>query len=74
MLRVIEALRMHAAANKGAFPKALNDVTIVPVPQDPVTGDAFVYVYKDSRHVRVEAPAVKEQRKKRAVYELTLRP
>lgn len=74
MLRVIEALRMHAAANKGAFPKALDDVTIVPVPLDPVTGDAFVYVYKDSRHVRVEAPAVKEQPKKRPVYELTLRP
>jgi hypothetical protein len=74
MLRVIEALRMHAAANQEAFPKTLDDVTVVPVPLDPVTGDAFVYVYKDSRHVRVEAPEVKEQPKKRLVYELTLRP
>ncbi len=74
MLRVIEALRMHAAASQDAFPKTLDDVTVVPVPLDPVTGDAFVYVYKDSRHVRVEAPAVKEQPKKRLVYELTLRP
>jgi hypothetical protein len=65
---------MHAAANNGTFPKALDDVTVVPVPLDPVTGDAFVYVYTDSRHVRVEAPEVKEQPKKRLVYELTLRP
>ncbi len=74
MLRVIEALRMHAAANKGEFPKTLDDVTIVPIPTDPVTGDAFVYVYKDSRHVRLEALKVKEQAKKRPVFELTLRP
>jgi hypothetical protein len=74
MLRVIEALRMHAAANQGAFPKTLDDVTVVPLPDDPVTGGAFVYVYKDSRHVRLEVPKAKEQNKKRPVFELTLRP
>ncbi|MCF7973719.1 MAG: hypothetical protein K9N55_07880 [Phycisphaerae bacterium] len=74
MLRVIEALRLHAAANHGTFPKTLEDVTVVPVPADPVTGDSFVYVYEDSRHVRVEAPEAKEQNKKRPVFELTLRP
>jgi hypothetical protein len=74
MLRVIEALRMHAAANQGAFPKTLDDVTVVPLPDDPVTGGAFVYVYKDSRHVRLEVPEAKEQNKKRPVFELTLRP
>ena len=74
MLRVIEALRMHAAANDGEFPKALTDVTIVPIPTDSVTGGPFVYVYKDSRHVRLEAPEAREQAKKRPVFELTLRP
>jgi len=72
LLRVIEALRMHAAANQGSFPKALDDVTIVPVPKDPVTGQAFVYTYKDNRHVRLEAPDVPEQKNKRPVFELTL--
>jgi len=74
MLRVIEALRMQAAANQGAFPKTLEDVTVVPVPRDLVTGGAFIYEYTDSRHVRLEAPKAKEQSKKRPVFELTLRP
>lgn len=74
MLRVIEALRMHAAANKGEFPKTLSDVTLVPIPKDPVTGGPFVYRYKDGRHVHLEAPEVEEQAKKRPVFELTLRP
>ncbi len=74
MLRIIEALRMHAAVNNGEFPKTLGDVTIVPIPTDPVTGGPFVYQYQDRRHVRLEAPEAREQHKKRSVYELTLRP
>ena len=42
-LRVIEALRLHLAANPGPLPGALDRVTIVPIPPDPVTGKAFDY-------------------------------
>ncbi|MGH7172154.1 MAG: hypothetical protein ACRELG_17910, partial [Gemmataceae bacterium] len=42
-LRVIEALRMHAAAHGGQLPDKLDAVTIVPVPNDPGTGRPFVY-------------------------------
>jgi hypothetical protein len=42
-LRVIEALRLHAAAHDGKLPGDLNDVTEVPVPLNPVTGKPFVY-------------------------------
>lgn len=42
-LRAIEALRMHAAA-KGQLPDKLEDVTVVPVPDDPGTGRPFEYV------------------------------
>lgn len=72
LIRVLEALRMHAA-DQGAFPKTLADVTVVPVPKDPVTGEPFLYEYEDARHVRVEAPPVEEQNRKRPVFELTLR-
>ena len=41
-LQVIEALRMHAA-EKGEFPAALDDITIVPVPKNPATEQPFVY-------------------------------
>jgi hypothetical protein len=42
LLRVIEALRIHAAAH-GKFPQKLADVTEVPMPLDPYTGQAFQY-------------------------------
>ena len=42
-LRVIEALRMHAAAHDGALPDKLSEVTIVLIPTDPGTGEPFEY-------------------------------
>lgn len=42
-LRVIEALRMHAAAHGGELPDKLDDVKIVPVPNDPGVGRPFEY-------------------------------
>lgn len=42
-LRVIEALRMHAARNEDRFPHTLEDVTCVPVPDNPATDKAFIY-------------------------------
>jgi len=41
-MQVIEALRMHAAET-GDFPTVLEEVTIVPVPKNPATGQPFVY-------------------------------
>jgi hypothetical protein len=40
--QVIEALRMHAAA-RGVLPDKLEDVTVVPVPVDPGSGQPFSY-------------------------------
>jgi hypothetical protein len=42
-LRVVEALRMYAAAHGGQWPERLKDVTEVPVPDDPGTGRPFAY-------------------------------
>lgn len=42
MLRVIEALRLHAAKD-GELPDRLAQVTVVPVPDDPGTGKPFEY-------------------------------
>jgi hypothetical protein len=42
-LRVIEALRMYAAANDGKLPPALNNIKQVPVPLNPATGKPFLY-------------------------------
>lgn len=42
-LRVIEALRMSAAAHDGRLPEQLSDIAEVPIPADPVTGQPFGY-------------------------------
>ena len=42
-LRVIEAIRLHAAAHGGQLPDSLEQITVVPVPEDPATGKPFLY-------------------------------
>ncbi len=41
-LQAIEAIRMHAAQT-GKLPATLEEITIVPVPLNPVTEKPFVY-------------------------------
>lgn len=48
ILRVIEALRMHAAAHRDELPESLSRITEVPVPNDPATGEPFIYRAADS--------------------------
>jgi hypothetical protein len=43
LLRVIEAIRLYAAAHGGRLPEKLSEITLVPVPDDPGTGKAFEY-------------------------------
>lgn len=42
-LRVIEALRMYAATHDGRLPARLADIDQVPIPNNPVTDEPFVY-------------------------------
>ncbi|MBN1341326.1 MAG: hypothetical protein JXQ73_01525 [Phycisphaerae bacterium] len=45
-LRTIEAIRLHAAAHEGKLPNSLTEITIVPVPIDPITGQSLRYALK----------------------------
>lgn len=45
-LQVIEAIRMHLAA-KGKLPKKLEQIEVVPVPDNPATGKPFPYSIRD---------------------------
>lgn len=42
-LRVIEALRMYAAAHNGEWPAKLDEINSVPVPLNPATSKPFAY-------------------------------
>ncbi len=43
LLRTVEALRLYSAAHGGGLPSKLSEVTEVPVPLDPATGESFAY-------------------------------
>ena len=42
-LRVVEAIRLYAASHDGMLPEELNQITEVPVAEDPATGKPFEY-------------------------------
>jgi len=73
-LRVIEALRMHAAEpkNRGSLPRDLSEITCVPVPENPVTGQPFVYYREGSMGV-LEFPRSDGITGDNRRYEITLR-
>ncbi|MHC4203134.1 MAG: hypothetical protein ACYSTT_00670 [Planctomycetota bacterium] len=58
ILQCIEAIRLYAAAHEGKFPKQLNDITLVTVPDDPVANKAFVYTRTGAKAV-LEIPILK---------------
>jgi hypothetical protein len=60
-LETIEALRMHAAASGGKLPATLSEVTIVPVPQNPATGQPFAYSLNAAGFGTLDVPAIGNQ-------------
>jgi hypothetical protein len=44
-LQAIEAIRMHASTSGGKLPATLAEVTVVPVPLNPATGEPFPYQF-----------------------------
>jgi hypothetical protein len=74
-LRAIEAVRLHAAANEGKLPKALADVKVVPVPDDPYTLKPFEYTVKDNTFTLAGPPPAgdKPDRANNFRYEVTVR-
>jgi hypothetical protein len=59
-LRTIEAIRLHAAAHDGTPPAKLSDVTAVPVPSDPLTGEPFRYTAQGNTFTLTAPPPTGE--------------
>lgn len=60
-LRCIEAIRLYAAAHDGKLPAALNDITEVPIPIDPVTGKFFEYSMEEGKTTLYAPPPAGEK-------------
>jgi hypothetical protein len=71
-LRALEAARMHAAVNGGAWPKELEEVTVVPVPNNPRDGQPFPYRVEGDKAI-LEIPGPEGQEVVGWRFELTLR-
>jgi hypothetical protein len=56
LLRTVEAIRMYGANHDRRLPESLEEITVVPVPKDPMTGNAFVYRLERDKAI-LEAPA-----------------
>lgn len=59
VLRVLEALRIHAASHADKLPDALADVTDVPMPNDPITGKPFEY-RRDGDKASLKGPTFRD--------------
>ena len=59
VLRVIEAIRIYGAAHDGNLPERLEDVSEVPIPEDPVTGLPFEYV-RDGNKAILSGPTLRD--------------
>ncbi|WP_145363745.1 hypothetical protein [Stratiformator vulcanicus] len=68
-LKTIEALRAYAAA-EGSWPESLDDIKIVPVPENPRTGRPFSYRLEGG--VAVLEAAISSRAKLNKVYRLRL--
>jgi hypothetical protein len=73
-LRVVEAVRLYAAAHGGKLPATLADITDVPVPDDPVHARPFGYTVEGDKAVLTGPPpaGVTPNSSNNLRYELTL--
>jgi len=73
MLRCVEAIRMYAAEHEGKLPDSLAKITAVPVPLNPLYGQAFGYKLAGGKAI-LESPIPPDGRPKDGLrYEITLR-
>jgi len=73
MLRCVEAIRLHAAHHGLELPGSLDEIKVVPVPLDPMTGLPFIYRL-NGRTIVLDAPPVPDGAARRpTTYEITFR-
>jgi hypothetical protein len=64
LLRTVEALRLYSAAHGGGLPAKLSEMTEVPVPRDPATGESFAY--------ELSGDAATLQSREKSIYQHTI--
>ena len=73
LLRCVEAIRIHAAAQNETLPATLDTVVEVPVPKDPMTGQSFPYRVEGNRAYLEARPVPGKKSKTGRIYEIMFR-
>ena len=68
-LRIVEALRLHAAEHEGDLPETLDQIKLVPIPDDPASGKPFGY-RREGRAAILTATAPPQPQ---LIYRITIR-
>jgi hypothetical protein len=71
-LQAIESIRAYAAAHNGQPPKSLDDLTDMPVPADPITGQPFIYQAREGGFT-LDGPAPLNASEKSIHYNVTIK-
>jgi hypothetical protein len=58
LFRVVEALRLFAAAHRGELPASLEAIDAVPIPVDPMSGKPFLYHRNADGTADLQTPAL----------------
>jgi hypothetical protein len=69
-LRNLEAIRMHMAGNDGKLPASLAEITVVPVPGNPATGEPFGYDRQGDEATLIVPPVLVAQKEGRVAEDL----
>jgi len=72
-LQCIEAIRSYAASHGGQLPQTLGEITGVPVPRNPVTGEPFRYTWTGSAAVLESAAGPGRDKNEENRYEIVVK-
>jgi hypothetical protein len=72
-LQVLEAIRMHMARTQAHLPRSLDEIQVVPLPHDPITGKPFVYQRTETGASLILPTPDPEWPDRETRYELTVR-
>jgi len=75
LARIVEALRLYAGEHEGRLPATLADIKDLPLPLDPMTGQAFQYTLTDGKALLVgpSPPGAPANRTSTMRYEISIR-
>jgi hypothetical protein len=72
-LRHVEAVRIYASAHDRRLPDSLDDITVVTLPPDPLSGNSFTYRHSDGKGIIESLAPLNYSPKDGLIYEIAIK-